>query len=87
MTDFDNPKDEVKKAVRHVKYSMPYTAFDEKYYSCLRSDLQKAIFVQFSSKLFEGGKSEHEVASKPSKSEAPSEINLHENRDRLKSGI
>lgn len=66
---------------------MPYTAFDEKYYSCLRSDLQKAIFVQFSSKLFEGTKSVHEVVEKPPKSESASEINLHENRDRLKSGI
>ena len=69
---------------------MPYTAFDEKYYSCFRNDLQKAIFVQFSTKLFEGGKSEHEPVQRPPsnpKSESASEVNLHENRDRLKQGV
>lgn len=70
---------------------MPYTAFDEKYYSCFRNDLQKAIFVQFSTKLFEGTKSEHEPPQRqpsyPRSEKAVSEVNLHENRDRLKQGI
>ena len=56
VTDFDNPRDEVKKSVKSIKYGMPYTTLDEKYYSCLRNDLQKCIFVQFGSK-FEGKRS------------------------------
>lgn len=57
VTDFDQPKDEVKKSVRGIKYTMPYTTFDEKHYSCFRNDLQKCIHVQFSNKIFEGSKS------------------------------
>lgn len=68
---------------------MPYTTLDEKYYSNFRNSIEKCIFVQFNNNKFEGRKSEHESNNRaPSypRSEVASDVNLHENRDRLKMG-
>lgn len=84
VKDFDTPKEDIKNAIRRLRYPMPFTTIDEKSYNCLRSDLQKAIVVEFSHKR-EGIESKQEQMSRPvSVPYSQGDINLHENRDRLK---
>lgn len=77
MKDFDTPKEDIKNAIRRLRYPMPFTAIDDKFYNCLRSDLQKAIVVQFSNKK-EGNEIKQEPVSRPISVPYPQgDINLH----------
>jgi hypothetical protein len=46
-TDFDTSKEELKAAVRRVRYGSPQVVFDEKYYNCLRNDILKAVVIDY----------------------------------------
>jgi hypothetical protein len=76
-TDFDSGKEEVKQAVRKLKYPVSAAVVDEKTYNCFRSDLAKLVQLSFSRSDYAEG------VAKDSASEYLS-VNMHQNRDKLK---
>ncbi len=50
VKDFDSTKEEIKNAIKRLRYAMPFTGFDDKFYNCMRTDIQKMIVVEFSLK-------------------------------------
>jgi hypothetical protein len=76
-TDFDTGKEEVKQAVRKLKYPAPAAVVDEKTYNCFRNDLAKLIQLTFARSDYAEG------MAKESGSEYLS-VNMHQNRDKLK---
>lgn len=85
VKDFDSTREDIKNNIRKLKFALPYTYIDEKYNSNMRNDLQKSIIVEFGHKK-ESGDNRQESFQRPVSvpySQA-GDINLHENRDRLK---
>lgn len=75
-TDFDTGKDEIKQAIRKIRYPTPAAIVDEKTNSCFKNDLAKLIQLSFS-------RNEYAEMAKDSASDYLS-VNMHQNRDRLK---
>ena len=84
VSDFDSDKEEVRGAIRKIKYTMPYTSIDDKFYNCLKADLQKTVFVEFGHRKDPEKNESRQDSFQRAVSYQTSGINLHENRDRLK---
>ncbi len=80
ITDFDTNKEEIKQAIRKIKYPLPNTFVDEKTYNCFRADLGRLVNLSFNAKP--------EYSEGPAKDSASEylSVNLHQNRDKLKRG-
>lgn len=74
-TDFDTKKEEIKANIRKLKFSPAVVAPEEKYFGCFRNDLGKMVKLDL-------GQRKDYVGEKPA--QGVGEINMHENRDRLK---